>query len=169
MRHEKDRLQSPLSGGFPARAPNSLKSVPKLAACPFSLRQVEGSGDGGQHGSPSASSPPGCFQAGEGGPAPGLPSSPPVIHRIIEFCFSQKKSSGVFLSLGYPEVDIVGSRSEGLWAFLMGALHFVLTRSKSGFLKQAGFEQSSSIWEDQSLEQTLGWKMSWLLLVGERL
>lgn len=57
------------------------------------------------------------------------------------------------------------NRGEGLWAFLMG----VSTKWKSGFLKQALFEHSSSIWEDQSLEQTLGWKMSSLLLVGERL
>lgn len=57
----------------------------------------------------------------------------------------------------------------GLWAFLLGALHFVWTDSKSGFPGQAPFEHSSSIWEDQSPEQTLlGWKMSSLLLVGER-
>lgn len=66
---------------------------------------------------------------------------------------------------------MVGNKSgRGLWAFLVGAFwFFFLAKSKSGLLKQALLEHSNSIWEDQSLEQTLGWKMSLLLLVGERL
>lgn len=65
----------------------------------------------------------------------------------------------------------------GLWAFLVAAFWVLffsvffsfLAKSKSGLLKQALLEHSNSIWEDQSLEQALGWKMSFLLLVGERL
>lgn len=62
------------------------------------------------------------------------------------------------------------NRGEGCghsWWVLFG--FFFLAKSKSGLLKQALLEHSNSIWEDQSLEQTLGWKMSLLLLVGERL
>lgn len=116
------------------------------------------------HPSHSPSLPPGSFQAGEGRSDPRLPSPIPFI----------LLAAGILLSLRHRGGCCVLGINRGcghswwvLFGFILGWVFFA--KSKSGLLKQALLEHSNSIWEDRSLEQTLGWKMSFLLLVGERL
>lgn len=86
MRHEKDPLQCPLSGGFPARAKTHLKSVLKLAVCPFPLPRGRG-----------AKTHPArcCFcllvvsRLGMGRSDPGLPS--PISAILPFFLFPKRK------------------------------------------------------------------------------
>jgi len=149
---------------------NLLKSVPGSAARLFPLPRAEGSGDGGRHGSRSASSPRPLAASGKSPGWEWRARSWFAVPTLCDFAFCQK-SSGVFSFAAAPRrlMWLGGNRGEGLRAFPMGALCFVLTESKPEFPEQAPFEPSSSIWEDQSLEQTLSWKISSLLLVRERL